>query len=117
MRVEVYRNLHKTCWSVRDVKTGLVIDHVDSIHIQNATLVVQPAGRKKVLKEQKKNVHAFIRGTISDAPITLAEKITYNPYKRGAFVLADSGEPINHACHVYLDNHGKAYTGTLASPA
>jgi len=113
MRVEVYRNLHKACWSVRDVKTGLVIDHVDSIHIQNATLVVQPAGRKKVLKEQKKNVHAFIRGTISDAPIILAEKITYNPYKYDSFVLAYSETPITYSPHVYLDHHGRAYTGTL----
>ena len=54
MKVEVYRNLHQKCWSVRDAKTGLVIDHKDNIHIQDATLVVRPAGRKKVLQEQRK---------------------------------------------------------------
>ena len=29
MRVEVYFNLHRKLWSVRDLSTGLVVDHVD----------------------------------------------------------------------------------------
>jgi hypothetical protein len=66
--VEVYRNLHKDCWSVRDSKTRLVISHVDYIHLQNATLVVRPAGREKVLREKRKNVHAFIKGTVAACP-------------------------------------------------
>ena len=51
MKVEIYRNLHKNCWSVRDNKTGKVIDHVRNIHIKDATLVVRPAGRARVLQE------------------------------------------------------------------
>ena len=58
--VEVYYNLHKKCLSVR--KRGLVIDHVSSILLKNAEFVVQPAGRKRVVKEKRKNVHAYIRG-------------------------------------------------------
>ena len=64
MKVEVYRNLHKNCWSVRDCKTKKVIKHVQSAYIKNAELVVQPAGRSKVLREQRKNVHAFVRGQL-----------------------------------------------------
>ena len=120
MKVEVYRNLHQKCWSVRDAKTGLVIDHKDNIHIQDATLVVRPAGRKKVLQEQRKNVHAFIRGTTSDATLSrqdylpkliLTDQITYNPYKYDSFVLTESEEPITHAKHIYLDRQGQAFIG------
>ena len=111
MKVEVYRNLHQKCWSVRDAKTGLVIDHKDNIHIQDATLVVRPAGRKKVLQEQRKNVHAFIKGTTSDSILRLTDQITYNPYKYDSFVLTESEEPITHAKHIYLDRQGKAFIG------
>jgi hypothetical protein len=112
--VEVYRNLHKNCWSVRDSKTRLVISHVDYIHLHNATLVVRPAGREKVLREKRKNVHAFIKGTVAACPKnsgqnTDAKQITYNPYRNESFVLQTTGEPITHADHVYLNDQGKAF--------
>ena len=110
MKVEVYRNLHQKCWSVR-WPNGRVVKHVDNIHIQDATLVVRPAGRKKVLQEQRKNVHAFIRGTTSDAILKLTDQITYNPYKYDSFVLTESEEPITHTKHIYLDRQGKAFIG------
>ncbi|SVD12165.1 uncharacterized protein METZ01_LOCUS365019, partial [marine metagenome] len=42
MRVEVYRNLHKGCFSVRALNgedKGRVIDHVQSIMLRDATFV------------------------------------------------------------------------------
>ena len=119
--VEVYRNLHKDCWSVRDSKTRLVISHVDDIHLHNATLVVQPAGRERVLREKRKNVHAFIKGT--QVPVECwwgsrfssflvrVRGVIYNPYRNESFVLQDTGEPITHADHVYLNDQGKAFIG------
>ena len=121
--VEVYRNLHKDCWSVRDSKTRLVINHVDYIHLHNATLVVQPAGREKVLREKRKNVHAFIKGT--QVPVECwwgsrfslflvrVRGVIYNPYRNESFVLQDTGEPITHADHVYLNDQGKAFIGMV----
>ena len=41
IKVEVYRNLHQDNWSVREQKTGLVIDHVPYICIKNAKLIVR----------------------------------------------------------------------------
>ena len=114
MKVEVYRNLHKDCWSVRDNKTGRVIDHVNYIHLHDATLVVRPSGREKVLREKRKNVHAFIKGTasfLSECGDSHSEQILYNPYKYDSFVLQDTEERITHAKHVYLDNEGKVFTG------
>ena len=65
-KVEVYKNLRKDCWSVRDNKSGKVICHVKSIWIKDAKLVVRPSGRQKVLETNQKNVHAFIKGYVGD---------------------------------------------------
>ena len=109
MKVEVYRNLHKNCWSIRDNKTGKVIQHVNDVHIKNATLVVRKAGREKVLREKRKNVHAFVRGTIESCSSWHTEQIAYNPYKYDSFVLVESTEPIFDAEHVYLNNKGEVW--------
>jgi hypothetical protein len=112
MKVEVYRNLHKNCWSVRDTKTGRVVDHVPYICVKDAKLVVRPAGRAKVLREQRKNVHAFIRGT---AALSLElngwglQQISYNPYKNESFILTDTNIAINSAEAVFLDSNGNGW--------
>ena len=111
MKVEVYKNLHKNCWSVRDNKTGKVIDHVRNIHIKDATLVVRPAGRERVLREQRKNVHAFVKGeinTVGGVPINICE-VVYNPYKHTTFIEKVSGNPIHNAKNVFLTSLGNVY--------
>jgi hypothetical protein len=89
-RVEVYRNLHKNCYSVRALNgenKGRVIDHVQSIILKDATFVVQPAGRDRVLQEKRKNVHAFVRGTITDQPVSHGLSVRYDPYLNDAFIV------------------------------
>jgi len=111
-RVDVYRNLHNGTWSVRDCQTGRVIAHMDTCSIYDAELVVQPAGRRRVLREGRKNVHAFARGYIHNpAPSwTLLKrymrKITYNPYKAASFTYADDGGAIHNADIVALGPEG-----------
>jgi len=96
--VEVYRNLHKKCWSVR--QGGKVKVHTSYICLQDVNFVVQPAGREKVLREQKKNVHAFVKGylishkTINDGwrGLSIAwtmDVVTYNPYKHPYFTCGE----------------------------
>ena len=124
MKVEVYRNLHKNCWSVRDNKTGRVLRHVDEIHLLDADLVVRPAGREKVLREKRKNVHAFAKGEVTAWIPRLPEgwhlnkdeyeahditQIVYNPYLYDSFVYVDSKEPIFRAERIYLTKKGEVY--------
>ena len=99
-RVEVYKNLRLGCWSVRDLKTGKVIDHTAQIYIKDAELVVHPAGRARVLKTRQKNVHAFVRGYIDTEAGKNREggfwrspnlwRATYNPYSNESFVVKGS---------------------------
>ena len=105
MRVEVYWNLHQRLWSVRCVETGRVINHSRYLRLEDVTWVVQPAGRARVLKQQRKNVHAFARGTLVQSTSTWSSftswdgvrSVTYNPYKHTSFVYCDDESPIKQS--------------------
>jgi hypothetical protein len=107
MRVEVYFNLHKKLFSVRDCKTGKVFAHSKYVTIRDPKFVVRQSGRKRVLQERKKNVHAFVRGELEDLfchglddlveAVVHGIPVTYNPYKYSSFVVKDTGEPIDIA--------------------
>lgn len=107
MRVEVYYNLHKGCLSYR--QPGGRVKHADTIALRDATFVVQPAGRERVRREKRKNVHAFVRGQLVDVdmPYSMADvmaAITYNPYRCDTFVYAGTTEPVHSAERVIIDD-------------
>ena len=67
MKVDVYRNLHQKCFSIRSREKdtyGKVIARAQNVAVRNAKFVVQPAGREKVVRTGTKNVHAFVRGDL-----------------------------------------------------
>ena len=66
MRVQVYRNLNNGLISIQDLSTGLVLGHASAVDLQEATFIVREAGRQQVIREQRKNVHAFVRGKVID---------------------------------------------------
>jgi|TARA_B110000263_G_scaffold249457_1_gene267118 hypothetical protein len=99
-KVEVYKNLNTDAglWSVR--QGGIVKLHTDYIILRNVKFAVQPAGRAKVLKEQRKNVHAFVRGYLTTRQVVdamehdcIISNPRYNPYKYTSFV-DDDEQPI-----------------------
>ena len=105
MRVEVYFNLHKKTFSVRSCRTGRVIHHTDKVHIANPEFVVRKAGRERVLREGKKNVHAFVRGDVTFFNLMYhppLDTLTYNPYKYASFVDKQTEEPVYNASRAWL---------------
>lgn len=108
MIVEVYWNLKKDCWSVRCRKTGIVIQHASSVLIENPRLHVSEAGRQRVLKQQRKNVHAYVIGKLVEAdgekPEGLGRPITYNPYKHDSFVDRLTGDKVESAKMAFCGN-------------
>lgn len=107
MRVQVYWNLHKKRWSVVALegdRKGRVVTHADKVLLKDATFAVQPAGREKVLREKRKNVHAFVRGEWLPALSqgTSRRSVMYNPYKFDTFVFADNQEAVFSAKSVAL---------------
>ena len=65
-RVKVYYNLQKDCLSVIDAETGLLYCHAHRVELHNAKFRVQLAGRNRVIKEKRKNVHAYVVGDCHD---------------------------------------------------
>jgi len=103
-KVEVYFNLHKKCWSVR--QSGRPVIHTDFIEIKDPQFVVQQGGNARVRREKKKNVHAFVRGYLTKRVSIFPKKqklVTYNPYKHTSFVERGSEEPICNAEYAVLD--------------
>jgi len=105
--VEVYFNLHKKLFSVRSRKTRKVLFHTDSVELSDVTFKVSEAGRQRVLKEKRKNVHAYVRGTLVASGIGWQRndgsgvRAYYNPYKTETFI-TDFG-PIHETTRAVLD--------------
>lgn len=119
MRVFVYYNLHKHCFSVKALEgpaKGLVILHTQRIWLEQARFKVSQAGRQRVLRERRKNVHAGVEGQwlpAEDSPHPLAaQQIRYNPYLFDQFVLATNGNSVHQAERVCLD-HGHIWAEGL----
>lgn len=111
-RVYVYFNLHKLLFSIRALsgpQKNRVVNHSSFVTLENVTFRVGEGGRQRVLREQKKNVHAGVVGEVISFEQNLhipptAVKVTYNPYKSGNFYVVDTGEPVFSAKKVYLEN-------------
>ena len=100
--VEVYRNLNNGMWSIRDAKTKQILAHATALVLHTVTFHVQPAGRDRVRRERRKNVHAYVKGRYIPPNLAppaelepLFEETTYDPYNHDSF-MAD-GEAIYQA--------------------
>lgn len=101
----IYRNLHKGNFSVqgyvKDKKGYRIVDRVSAAILTNVTFKVSESGRKKVIREQRKNVHAFVVAEDYDVKIlqifdlSKLRELYYNPYKHDSFVYKDSGESLS----------------------
>jgi hypothetical protein len=106
MRVFVYFNLHRKCFSIKALegpKKGRVVAHRNDVLLFDGTFKVSEAGRQRVLRERKKNVHAGVVGEwdetgtdlISiDRVTTIGRPVTYNPYKYSTFVYLYGEHPV-----------------------
>lgn len=114
-RVMCYWNLHRKCFSLKSTKTGRVIAHRQHVTLFNATTRVSEAGRQRVIREKRKNVHAGIVGEVDlsgpDATVIWPElvygsrRITYNPYKGPNFV-HDDLTPVSGEFTAMLSTNG-----------
>jgi hypothetical protein len=100
LRVFVYYNLHKHMWSVKALEgehKGRVITHTRHLALMDCTFKVSEAGRQRVIRDRKKNVHAGIEGRMLQDSLDMVlygneqrTKVTYNPYKYDSFVDVDN---------------------------
>lgn len=122
--VDAYRNLNKpeffSCKQTKGENKGKVSCYAKVIVLGDVCFKVSEASRQRILKQQSRNVHAFVRGEFLDCfdgkftPDDSFICTTYNPYKGDWFYIRESGEPIPrnttsrfailHGSNVYLSN-------------
>lgn len=134
----VYFNLQKRCWSLRaeqshyahvsgrsvrdDGGRGRVTCHADTVLLSGCTFKVSEAGRQRVIREQRKNVHAGIvceLATVNPAlPFVVSDKtpqLRYNPYESGHFRDVVSGRALDYSAYILLQSGRVYYSGELYS--
>jgi hypothetical protein len=119
MKVFVYFNLHKKVWSIKALegeRKGRVIAHKDFVILGDAKAKVSEAGRQRVLRERKKNVHAGLvgewlnneEGKLIDAELLgdciNPHMVVYNPYKYKTFVYRSTHIPWREKASMALLN-------------
>lgn len=107
----VYYNLNKHTFSI--TFKNKLIAYSDHIKLTEVEFRVRPGGRAKVLKDKRKNVHAFVIGNLinycnypcknitEDINVKI---VTYDPYKYNFFVVKGTEEPIYNAREVEMIN-------------
>ena len=102
--IRVYFNLHKHLFSVQEKVNGSwkVTRHVDSIFIRDALFKVSEKGRQRVLREKRKNVHAYITGEEYKGDLSYGgQEVYYNPCKTTGFITR-AGEMLKKSVFVKM---------------
>jgi len=130
MKVFAYFNIHKKTWSLRGedgLERGYVVAHAHAVELADCTFKVSEPSRQKVIREQQKNVHAGIVGTLVGFAGKVTEvgesrvkyllydddenmarvtdeytPITYNPYVSGHFRVLETDAPVTSAESIIL---------------
>lgn len=89
MQVRIYFNLRKKKLSVQTKINGVwkVTSHLNKIYLVDVRFRVSEVGRQRVLKNKRKNVHAYICGTVTDFLPDYGDfySARYNPYELEKF--------------------------------
>ena len=110
----IYRNLHKGNFSIQShvqEKGGYrVTDRATSAILQNCTFKVYENGRQKVLKEKRKNVHAYVESKSykhiqGEIDVSNLKEIYYNPYEYDSFVYKDTKKAVVSLTRILVYNN------------
>jgi len=122
-RYYIYRNLHKPgCFSVKH--RGKVILTSKDILAFDVEFRVSEAGRKRVIEEKRKNVHAYavtdrfytyqddISNSVFEQYVSGKKKkeITYNPYTMNSFSWNEDKKKIKGLVDTVLLSNNKVYS-------
>lgn len=99
--IRVYRNLTKKGVWYSLVQKGKTVAHSSAICLRDCTFHVNEKGRQRVIKNKRKEFHAYILGMYTGSGMDTTTKrndlsaiIKYNPYKHSGFTCTNL--TINH---------------------
>lgn len=112
VQAKVYWNFHRKCFSVQ--VGGRVVAHATRVTLASVRFRVSEAGRQRVLRDKRKNVHAYVTGDLaSDIAVDDVYEqgfAKYNPYVNTMFVTDSQpsrGIAVASTVTCFVDAHGK----------
>lgn len=115
--VRVFLNWKRGCYSI--FQDGLVRASAREVRLADVEFRVREAGRQRMLRERRRNVHAFAVGRLvdyvhPDDPRRLAglggRGVVYDPYRCATFVDRETGSPVAGARLAQFDERGASYS-------
>jgi hypothetical protein len=100
VRLHVYRNLTRGCWSIR--RAGRVVAHEQHMVLHSCILRIRETGRCGAISEGQRNVHAWVEGTPCGSTDGKLIEIGYNPFLASMFTIRPGFDPVNDAQIVVL---------------
>lgn len=114
--VRVFINPKHGCYSI--MQDGRVKASAKQIRLRDAAFLVRESGRQRMLRENRRTIHAYIVGQLIEfLHPAAASSLTrldgrsacYNPYRYSAFVDRETETPLSNAQLVQLDEGGVTY--------
>lgn len=97
-RVAVYRNLHRSAWSIRSMEgphKGKVAGYAQAVALTGCHMHVNPRAQLKIANGGARQVHAWIIGRLADVvDLNKPQRITYQPHHRAEFFVVSTGRAI-----------------------
>ena len=113
-RHDVYRNLNKArkdrsvhVWSIR-LTGGKVQGHSEDVILTDPEFKVSESTRQRILKQERRAVCAFIRGTLQRSGTVNGRRVrvSFNPYTAAHFYRCDTGAAVTAADAVIFTSGG-----------
>ncbi len=114
--VRVFKNTKHGCYGI--IQGGKLVASASQVRLGHVEFRVRESGRQRMLREQRRNVHAFAVGRLLDFVHPDEERrldalcgrgAFYNPYRFGAFVDTETQVPVRCASLAQLDERGLRY--------
>ncbi len=115
--VRVFKNPQRGCYSI--MQNGRIKASAKQIRLRDAEFTVRESGRQRMLRENRRNVHAWVVGELVDflhpEAVNSLEQLsgrsaTYNPRRYTSFVDRDTETPLSRAALVQFDESGLTYS-------
>jgi hypothetical protein len=114
--VRVFKNLKHGCYSI--MQRGMIRASARQVRLCDVEFRVREAGRQRMLREKRKNVHAFAVGRLVDyvhpSDTRSIEPMTgrgafYDPYRFPTFVDGETQAPVTEVSVAQFDEDGVIY--------
>lgn len=122
--VRVFRNWKRGCWSI--MQDGVLHASARQVRLADVEFLVRESGRRRMLRERRKNVHAYAVGRLvdwvhpdehRDTAALDGRGVIYDAWRFASFVDGETHAPVRRSGAVRLDEVGVTYLPDVLAAA